>query len=58
MRIWYSTACRGLTTRIRDFASVGIRPFVAFTLGVLVNVLLGFVLSTRVFADFWRGIGQ
>jgi len=48
----------GLTTRIRDFASVGTRPFIAFTLGVAVNVLLGFVLSTRVFAGFWIGIGQ
>jgi uncharacterized membrane protein YadS len=48
----------GLTTRLRDFVAVGIRPFIAFTLGVFVNVLLGFFLSTRVFGDFWRGLGQ
>jgi uncharacterized membrane protein YadS len=48
----------GLTTRLREFVAVGARPFIAFTLGVLVNVLLGFFLSTRVFGDFWRGLGQ
>jgi len=30
----------GLTTRIREFASIGARPLVAFTIGVLVNVVL------------------
>jgi uncharacterized membrane protein YadS len=44
----------GLTTRLRDFASVGARPFYAFTAGVLVNLVLGFVLSTEVFVDFWN----
>jgi uncharacterized integral membrane protein (TIGR00698 family) len=48
----------GLTTRIREFASVGARPFYAFSIGVLVNVLLGFVLSTQVFGDFWNRLGQ
>jgi uncharacterized membrane protein YadS len=48
----------GLTTRVREFVAVGARPFIAFTLGVFVNVLLGFFLSTRVFGDFWRGLGQ
>ena len=48
----------GLTTRLRDFASVGARPFYAFTVGVLVNVVLGFVLSTQVFAGFWERLGQ
>jgi len=48
----------GLTTRLREFVAVGIRPFMAFTLGVFVNVLVGFFLSTRVFGDFWRGLGQ
>jgi uncharacterized membrane protein YadS len=47
----------GLSTRLRDFASVGIRPFYAFSLGVVVNVVLGFVLSTQVFADFWNRVG-
>ncbi len=44
----------GLTTRLREFASVGARPFYAFTIGVLVNVALGYVLSTQVFAAFWN----
>jgi uncharacterized integral membrane protein (TIGR00698 family) len=48
----------GLTTRIREFAAVGARPFYAFTLGVAVNVVLGFVLSTQVFAGFWNRLGQ
>jgi uncharacterized integral membrane protein (TIGR00698 family) len=48
----------GLTTKVREFASVGARPFYAFTLGVLVNVALGFVLSTQVFNEFWNRLGQ
>jgi uncharacterized integral membrane protein (TIGR00698 family) len=48
----------GLTTRIREFASIGARPFYAFTLGVVVNVVLGFVLSTQVFNEFWNRLGQ
>jgi len=48
----------GLTTRLRDFKSVGARPFYAFTIGVCVNLALGFLLSTRVFADFWSRVGQ
>jgi uncharacterized integral membrane protein (TIGR00698 family) len=48
----------GLSTRIREFASIGARPFVAFTIGVVVNVILGFVLSTQVFGEFWNRLGQ
>jgi uncharacterized integral membrane protein (TIGR00698 family) len=48
----------GLTTRVREFVTVGVRPFVAFTAGVIVNVLLGFFLSTQVFGDFWSHLGQ
>jgi uncharacterized integral membrane protein (TIGR00698 family) len=48
----------GLTTRVREFVSVGARPFYAFTIGVAVNVVLGFVLSTQVFSDFWNRLGQ
>ena len=48
----------GLTTRIREFAAVGPRPFYAFTLGVVVNVILGYVLSTSVFVDFWAALGR
>ena len=48
----------GLTTRLREFVAVGARPFYAFTIGVLVNVILGFFLSTRVFFSFWDRLGQ
>jgi uncharacterized membrane protein YadS len=48
----------GLTTRLREFAAVGGKPFIAFTAGVIVNVVLGFVLSTQVFVDFWTRLGQ
>jgi uncharacterized membrane protein YadS len=48
----------GLTTRLREFFSVGARPFYAFTAGVVVNVVLGFILSTQVFVDFWTRLGQ
>jgi uncharacterized membrane protein YadS len=48
----------GLTTRVREFKYVGVRPFYAFAIGVVVNLALGFVLSTRVFGDFWSRVGQ
>jgi hypothetical protein len=34
----------------------GLKPFWAFTIGVLVNVPLGFVLSNYVFVKFWAGL--
>jgi uncharacterized membrane protein YadS len=48
----------GLTTRIRELAAFGARPFYAFAIGVAVNVALGFVLSTQVFNVFWDGLSQ
>jgi uncharacterized integral membrane protein (TIGR00698 family) len=48
----------GLTTKVREFVSVGARPFYAFSIGVAVNVVLGFVLSTQVFNEFWNRLGQ
>ncbi len=48
----------GLTTRLREFAAFGARPFYAFAVGVAVNVALGFVLSTQVFNGFWERLGQ
>jgi uncharacterized membrane protein YadS len=46
----------GLTTRVRELAGAGARPFWAFTCGVAVNVLLGFVLSSIVFAAHWASL--
>ena len=48
----------GLTTRFRNVVTAGARPFYAFSAGVAVEVLLGFVLSAHVFGDFWRHFGE
>ncbi|HEV2703505.1 MAG TPA: putative sulfate exporter family transporter [Steroidobacteraceae bacterium] len=61
LRVWaftFTFLSIGLTTRVRDFAAVGAKPFYAFTAGVIVNVILGFVLSTQVFVGFWTRLGQ
>jgi uncharacterized membrane protein YadS len=61
LRTWAFTFCFlsiGLTTRFRLLASAGTRPFVAFTSGVVVNVLLGLLLSTAVFGAYWSKLGQ
>jgi len=61
LRTWAFTLCFlsiGLTTRLRELASAGARPFYAFTAGVIVNVILGFVLSSIVFAGFWEKLGN
>ncbi|HZP66964.1 MAG TPA: putative sulfate exporter family transporter [Rudaea sp.] len=60
LRTWAFTFCFlsiGLTTRLRELAAAGARPFYAFTAGVAVNVVVGFVLSTIVFAAFWEKLG-
>lgn len=43
----------GLTTRLRELATAGWKPFWAFSAGVVVNVLLGFVLCVLVFYNYW-----
>ncbi len=48
--------CIGLSTRFKDLLTFGLKPFWAFTIGVLVNVPLGWLLSTRVFSAFWRAL--
>ncbi|HEX3897233.1 MAG TPA: putative sulfate exporter family transporter [Rudaea sp.] len=60
LRTWAFTFCFlsiGLSTRLRDLISAGSKPFVAFTSGVVVNVILGFILSTLVFVGFWEKLG-
>ena len=60
LRTWAFTFCFlsiGLSTRLRDLISAGSKPFVAFTSGVVVNVILGFILSTMVFVGFWEKLG-
>jgi uncharacterized membrane protein YadS len=48
--------CIGLSTRFRDLATFGLAPFWAFTIGVLINVPLGFFLTTQVFVRYWQGL--
>jgi hypothetical protein len=48
--------CIGLSTRFKDLATFGLKPFWAFTIGVLVNVPLGYILTTKVFVDYWRAL--
>jgi uncharacterized membrane protein YadS len=48
--------CIGLSTRFKDLATFGLKPFWAFTIGVLINVPLGYLLTTRVFAQYWQAL--
>ncbi len=59
LRTWtfvFTFLCIGLTTRFRDLTKWGMPPFWAFTVGVCVNVPLGFFLSTVVFKSYWMAI--
>jgi uncharacterized integral membrane protein (TIGR00698 family) len=61
LRTWAFIFCFfsiGLTTRFRELATAGSKPFWAFTSGVVVNVILGFVLSTVVFASYWSNLNH
>jgi len=59
LRTWaftFSFLSIGLTTRFRELANAGIKPFVAFTAGVIVNVILGYILSVVVFGHYWANV--
>ncbi len=61
LRTWaftFSFLSIGLTTRFRDFAPAGGRPAIAFTAGVIVNLVLGFVLSVLVFGQYWTDLAR
>ncbi len=61
LRTWAFIFCFfsiGLTTRFRELARAGAKPFWAFTSGVAVNVVLGFILSTIVFASYWQNLSH
>lgn len=61
LRTWCFTFCFlsiGLTTRIRELAPSGGRPLVAFSVGVLVNLILGYILSVHVFGNHWAGLSH
>ncbi|MGP0093416.1 MAG: YeiH family protein [Xanthobacteraceae bacterium] len=57
LRSWAFIFCFlsiGLTTRFRELASAGSKPFLAFSAGAVVNIVLGLILSTIVFASHWE----
>ena len=59
MRSWAFVLCFlciGLSTRFKDLATFGLKPFWAFTIGVLFNAPLGYVLTTTVFGGYWRAL--
>jgi uncharacterized integral membrane protein (TIGR00698 family) len=61
LRTWAFIFCFfsiGLTTRFRDLAKAGRKPFAAFSAGVAVNVVLGFILSAIVFASHWANLSR
>jgi len=61
LRTWSFIFCFfsiGLTTRFRELANAGMKPFMAFTSGVIVNVILGFILSTMVFVEYWSNLSH
>jgi len=61
LRTWTFTFCFlsiGLTTRLREFAPTGSKPLIAFTAGVVVNVILGFVLSVLIFGRYWATLSH
>jgi uncharacterized integral membrane protein (TIGR00698 family) len=59
LRSWvfnFSFVSIGLTTRLRGLAPAGGSAFIAFATGVLVNLVLGFVLSAIVFQSYWSNL--
>ncbi|WP_420382758.1 YeiH family protein [Novosphingobium sp.] len=60
MRTWAFIFCFfsiGLTTRFDQLARAGSKPLLAFSAGVAVNVVLGYVLSVYVFGSYWQHLG-
>ncbi len=61
LRTWAFIFCFlsiGLTTRFRELANAGTKPFWAFTGGVVFNVIVGFLLTAVFFADHWRNLAR
>ncbi|MEG3619806.1 putative sulfate exporter family transporter [Magnetovibrio sp. PR-2] len=56
MRSWAFIFCFlaiGMTTRFRDLHAVNWPTFSAFSIGVAVNVVAGFILSVYIFGEYW-----
>ncbi len=59
LRTWAFIFCFlsiGLTTRFGELASAGKKPFLAFSAGAIVNVIVGLLLSAIVFAPHWENL--
>ena len=59
LRSWTFIFCFlsiGLTTRFRELKPAGWKAFAAFTIGVMVNVILGYFLSVHVFGERWGAL--
>jgi len=39
-------------------ATAGTKPFLAFSAGAVVNIIVGFVLSALVFASHWENLAR
>ncbi|MFH1052649.1 MAG: putative sulfate exporter family transporter [bacterium] len=56
LRTWtfiFTFLCIGMTTRFKELTKFGWKPLAAFTAGVIINVILGYVLSNHVFVHYW-----
>ena len=61
LRTWAFTFCFlsiGLTTRLGSLSKTGWKPLVAFTAGVVINIIIGYVMSVHVFAGYWDSVGH
>jgi uncharacterized membrane protein YadS len=59
LRLWTFIFCFlsiGLTTRFKELAAAGKKPFGAFTIGVVVNVAIGFILSVFILGSYWTSV--
>ena len=61
LRTWAFTFCFlsiGLTTRLATLKATGAKPFLAFTAGVVINVIIGYLLSVHVFGTYWEHLAK
>ncbi|MGI4812435.1 MAG: YeiH family protein [Janthinobacterium lividum] len=61
LRTWAFIFCFlsiGLSTKLSRLTKAGSKPLAAFTVGVIVNVVIGYVLSVYAFGNFWTALGQ
>ena len=61
LRTWAFIFCFrsiGPITCFRELASAGRTPFVAFSVGAIVNIIAGLLLSAVVFASHWENLAR